>query len=359
MKKILKSDSIFLLSLLTISLALTSCSKKEERTAVATPGVSGTNSGGSDGGTTGTTNGGTTSVESCSGDINDGEDDKPYDDLTSFPLHIHQIGLGGKVNWAPGNPAFRPEDEPYLSTVPRPGETISDKTACTPLECKAEDFTNRAKRSNKCYYCLKSGYAGNMYNTAFSFPIPLKKDVWPLSNNDGDIYFRLRVRSPSEFNLNNHGGSFCYGRVANDYGYFSPYAKAYTKIKVDVFARVLRKVTNCDINTNCKESDFVLTATKYPVKYGLEVDANKCSTVMRLPFSNLAQTSEDAIVLEFENVHTNAPCLEATARNNKNDKALMCPYYPLNSANCWFGTLQMATNQTHFFKGFNRATIPY
>lgn len=341
--------SLSSITLLVACLGLFGCSKEENTTTVSNPGASGTSTGGDTGSTT--TGGDTTNVTACTGDISDGEDDKPHDDLGNYPLHIHQIGLGGKISWVPGNPAFRPSDEPFLSAT--------DKAACSPLECKAEDFTNRAKRSNKCYYCLKSGYTGNMINTPFSFPIPLKKDVWSLSNNDGDMYFRIRVRSPSEFALNNHGGSFCYGRVANDYGYFSPYAKAYTKIKVDVYARVLKKLTNCDINSNCTENDFTLTATKYPVKYGLEIEANKCSTVMRIPFANLAHTSADAIVLEFENVHTNAPCLEATARGNKNDKALMCPYYPLNSANCWFATLQMATNETHFFKGFKRTSIPY
>lgn len=350
MKKIIKLDSIFVLSLITISLLFTSCAKKENVVTISNPGAIPTSPGGGDGGDPGEQ---TTNVPSCTGDINDGEDDKPHDDLSSYPLHIYQIGIGGKISWMPGNPAFRPEDEPYLSAA--------DKAACTPLNCQAADFTDRAKRSNKCFYCLKSGYTSNMINTAFSFPIPLKRDVWSLSNNDGDIYFRLRVRSPSEFGLNNHSGSFCYGRVANDSGYFSPYAKAYTKIKVDVYARVLRKINvNCDSNLGgCKESDFVMTATRYPVKFGLEVEANKCSTVMRLPFSNLAQTAADAVVLEFADAYTNAPCLEATARNNKNDKALMCPYYPLNSANCWFGTLQMATNETHFFKGYNRTTIPY
>ncbi len=353
MKKILKSDSILLLSLLTISLLLISCSKKENRTTVTNPGVSGTSSGGTTTGggdtTTGTTDGGnTTSAISCTGDISDGEDDKPYDDLTGFPLHTYQIALGGKVSWTPGNPAFRPEDEPYLSAA--------DKAACTPLACNPADFADRAKRSNKCYYCLKSGYTGNMSPVRFVSPIPLKKDVWSLANNDGDIYFRLKVESPSKMNLNTYGGSYCYGRVANDAGNFSPYAKAFTKIKVNVYARVLRKITNCDINTNCKESDFQFTATKQLVKNELEIDVNKCSPVMRLSFSNLAHSTADAVVIEFENVHTNAQCLGAKTAN---DKLHMCPYQALNTANCWYGILQIATNQTHFFKGYNRATIPY
>lgn len=357
MKKIFKFDFIFLLILCTLNVFVVSCSKEENQTTATTnPGEG---SGGS-GGTTGNVEGGTSQkAEICSGNTTDAEDDNPYDGREGNPIHIYQIGLGGEASvWRPGSPAFRPSDINQLSNA--------DKAACAPIDCTAPGvFTDRAKRSNSCYYCLQSGYGNTLSPTPllFSFPIPLKKDVWPLANNDGDIFIRIRPKSAKEYSLESHGGSFCYGRQPNVNGYFVPTAApyAYTKIKVDVYAKVLRKIGNCDLNVNCTENDFVYTGTEYsitPTTDGIEIDVNKCSPIMRLPYSLIASNPADALVVEIRNVRTNSNCLEATARKNAYDKALTCPFYKMNLPNCWFATLQMATNETHFFKGHSRVSIP-
>jgi len=317
-----------------------SCSKKESNTSSSNPiGTTDGGSNGSDGSTDG--GGSTTSKITCSGDTSDGFDDNPGD-LHSWPLHIYQIALGGQKAWIPGNPGHRPEDKIFLHPV--------NQSACEPLACNPSEMNLPSKRSNRCYYCLRKGTSSNATyeNTPYTYPNPLMKDVWSLSNNDGDIFFRVKIRSPGEFNLNGYGGAFCYGREPNSVGTYVPYTSLYTKIKVDIYARVLRKITSCDPNTNCTESDFTLTSTRYPVKIGIELDVNKCSTVIRLPFSNIASTGADAVVLEFANVKTNVSCSASSGT-----------FCALNTANCWFATLEMATNETHFFNGYKRSEIGY
>lgn len=339
MKKLINTSKFTFIIFLTNLLLITSCSKEENnQPSVTNPGVSGGTSGGST--TTGGTSG-TTSTEICSGDSSDGYDDNP-NDLQSWPLHTYQIGVGGQEVWRPGLAAFRPED---LSSL-----RASDQSACQPLSCIATQMADRTKRSNKCYYCLKQGTGTNAtyVNTPYANPVPLMKDVWQYSDNDGDIFFRLRLRSPTEINLNGYGGAYCYGRQPNQYGSYVPYTSMFTKIKVDVYARVIRKNTNCNINTNCTENDFTVTGSRYPIRMGLEISSNMCSPILRLPFSLLASDPRDAIVVEFANVQTNASCSAGSGT-----------FCALNTANCWFATLQIATNQTHFFKGYNRADITY
>jgi len=326
-----------------VLLSLTTGCSKENNTASSSNPV-GTTDGTTDGGNNnGSNNGGgnTTSSITCNGDASDGFDDNPGD-LHSWPLHIYQIAMGGQKSWIPGYPGHRPEDKVFLHPLNQP--------ACEPLACNPSEMADRTKRSNQCYYCLKKGTGTNITyeNTPFSYPTPLMKDVWSLSNNDGDIFFRVKIRSPGEFNLNGYGGAFCYGREPNQYGTYVPYTSLYSKIKLDIYARVLRKTTNCDINTNCTEADFTLTSTRYPVRMGIELDVNKCSTVLRLPFSNIASTGADAVVLEFANVKTNVSCSAGSGT-----------FCALNTANCWFATLQIATNETSFFKGYKRSDISY
>jgi hypothetical protein len=301
--------------------------------------------------------------QTCNGDASDGYDDHPKSGLSYIPLIIHQIALGGQKPWLPGEAAFRTGDRPFL--------TIANQNACNPLTCKSEDLVYGAKkdangnplpldptkRSNKCYYCLKQSYQSTFLNMEFSSPIPLKQDMWKYGDNDGDIFVRLFVRGGHETNLNGYGGAFCYGREPDQKGNYVPYPDAYTKLKVDVYARVIRKITNppCLATNSCRDEDFyVYTATRYPVRTGLEIDASKCSPILRLPLSLLSQIGADALTVEIANVRTNAPCLETNA-----DKKTVCPFYPLNSKNCWFATLQFANNETHFFKGFVRSQIPY
>lgn len=337
-----KNSLFTFLMLIVLTCTTLSCSKKEKTSSSTSP--VGTADGPINGGgnNSGTTDGGsTTSTLTCNGDTSDGVDDNPGD-LLNHPLHIYQIALGGQKSWIPGNPGHRPEDKEFLHLVNQP--------SCEPLACIPAEMADRTKRSNRCYYCLKKGTGTNATyeNTPYSDPTPLKKDVWSLSNNDGDIFFRVKIRSPSQFNLNGYGGAFCYGRDPNQYGSYVPYTTPYTKIKVDIYARVLRKTTNCDVNSNCTEADFTLTATRLPIKVGIELDVNKCSTILRLPFSSIASTGADAVVLEFANVQTNVSC---SAESGK--------FCALNTANCWFATLQIATNETDFFRGSTRSSIGY
>lgn len=295
---------------------------------------------------TGGGNGGTSDGVSCLGTSEDGE----YDNHSGLnrQLIIHRIALGGQASWLPGYPSYRPEDREFLPA--------NKQASCDPLACNKADMWDPNKRSNSCYYCLKSGTSVNATysNVAFAYPIPLMKDMWSHSNNDGDIFFRVKIHKPYEsINLNGYGGAFCYGRKPSTSGNYVPYPyPSFTKIRVNAYARVIRKLTNCDIATTCKESDFQLLSTRYNVNGGqpIEIEVDKCSPVFRLPFSKLAlsNTGADAVVVELAEVQTNVSCSASSGA-----------FCALNQANCWFATIQIANNETHFFKGLVRSQIPY
>ena len=337
----MKSFSAIIKILFLIIILLTGCSKKKDSSVTSNPGTDGYTNGGYVYPTATPTNGGGgTTTNNCSGDISDGDNLDNTHSGFSYPLHIHQIGLSGKVSWAPGLPGFRPEDKPFLKAA--------DAAQCNDLGSGCAQGT-----SNKCYYCLKGAYgnASSNISTPFSYPNPLTKDSWDKFNNDGDIFIRLKLRSPTEDNINNLGGAYCYGRLANGSKTYVPYKNPYTKIKVDIYARVLKKISPC--TTNCTENNFAYTATKYPVRMGYILETNKCSDIIRIPASNLINDSSEAVVVEIGNVFTNSPCLESSTGTSS-----YCPYSQLNTANCWFATLEIATNETQFFKGYKRANIP-
>lgn len=333
-----------LYSLLISTTVLVSCSKKAQNQGQPVPQPAPTSNpvDGGDGGD----GSDTTNPISCLGTTEDGFDDTPHSGLSYEQLIIHKIALGGQASWLPGYPSYRPEDREFLPS--------SKQASCDPLECKAEEMSIPSKRSNSCYYCLKSGTSSTATykNVAYAYPIPLMKDMWSHSNNDGDLFFRIKLHKPYEYiNLNGYGGAFCYGRNPSTSGNYSPYPyPSFTKIRVNAYARVIRKLTNCDIQTTCKESDFQLLSTRLNVNGGqpIEIAVDKCSPVFRLPFSKLALSAGDAIVVELADVQTNVSCSSSSGS-----------FCALNQANCWFATIQIANNSTHFFKGYERSKIPY
>lgn len=342
MRRNLISCSIILI-LSPVFLSVVSCSKSQRGSITTVPPTTPT--------TVGTAPVTGDAALSCSGGVQDGFDDLPNDGRNN-PLLIYQVALGGAASWHPGAPPFASDQLANLSAA--------DQSACQPVGTGSS--CDRGT-SNKCNFCYRPVALSNGTSTSFARPVVLKKDAYCLMSNDGPLWVRLKAESPYNYNLSGYPGAYCYGRQANSRNGYSPYPVPYNAIRFDVYALTLRKKTtstcqaSCECNSLlgacnnlCKEDDFeyVNGPVGALVQSKVEVAVNSCSPVIALPYLGLSSSSAtERVVPHITNIEVNSECLEFPNADN-------CPYKRINTQNCWFGTLQIATNTTQFFKGAKR-----
>lgn len=307
--------------------------------------------------TTGTTSGGTTNgeastEESCTGSASDGYDDVLTDSKNN-PLVIYQVALGDKdTSWLPGNPPYR-DDPETLSKLDSEQLSHCVNGPCDVYKDSAECSKGKSGSIYYCYDTKSPDHHQQFESKAFVSPIPLKSEAWEWFANDGDIFFKLRLDPMTSQNLEGYGGAYCYGRKPNPYGSYTPYKVPYTKMKFNLYARVLRKKPGSTCTgSSCTESDYTYTSTRTLIQ-SVEVNTNKCTKPIRIRASSFVGSNvNDAVVIEIGNIQTNGECL------NSGGSSDTCPYANINKGNCWFGTIEIATNSTNFFKGFKRSDIP-
>lgn len=331
---------------------IVSCTKTPNESKTTTPVVEPTSatSGDDDGGGT------VTYSKSCTGTSEDG-----YNDLNNAtvlsPLRQFSIALGGDVAWLPGNPPIAPSNFPsYAGASYGDGTPVDSANDCTKnTSCSSSTLVD------KCYYCEginpipglvagKKTYNSYVSNTYVN-PIETKKAAWKLFQTDGPLHIRVRLDDPAGYHstLQTKAGAFCYGRTANSIGTYVPYPYPFKKIKFRVSGVVIKKNPACfyDKAPLCTEKDFTITSEYQAGIY--EAAANKCSSVIRV--DNIADTSNDEVmVVKIDQVQTDIQCVEKA----NGASITTCGFTSLKGANCWFGTLQVATNKTEFFKGSSR-----
>jgi hypothetical protein len=284
---------------------------------------------------------------SCTGTATDGYDDLPQNLANNAPLIGYSMSLSGANVWLPGNPPFNPES-PYYDQL-----STTNKGSCNALT--SASCAGNINSADKCTYCLNAQYSNSIMEVVpYIYPIVSKSNSWGIFKNDGALYVRLKIDDPTALSLQTYKGALCYGRKATTYNGrtgFVPYAVPFTKVKVDIYAHVLRK--SCSTPTCNTENDFAYTGAQMLVMKDVEINVDGCSKVLRVRTEALAPGPQDSVVVSIRNVRNNALCLETGSADPN-----ICPYAALNTGNCWSGTLQVATNQTEFFKGLVRSQIP-
>ncbi len=186
-------------------------------------------------------------------------------------------------------------------------------------------------------------------NSPVDNSLDIEQAVQALSN-DGAYYLRFRtlpsVKPPQ-------GEEFCPGRQTG-----IAWMEHYSKLQFNIYRHSYAVQFNAayqvlDVIQLTGEGGVYLTTTEL-------VDTNSCSNIIKIPSLSVGQipSGYTAVTLfEIKTARSDAQHLYCNKIGNCADPELYDPSYDVRPADCWRMTVQVATNKTHFFKGYNRSDI--